>query len=87
MTEAQELARSDTFSKMSDAEHRLHADLHLAAIDIASIPKKLEGAREEVKLINEALTKTLAAEAAALVDKKVGKRKAAADAQADKRRR
>lgn len=87
MTEAQELARSDAFSKMTDAEHRLHADLHLAAIDIKSIPEKLKGAREEAKLINEALTKSIAAEAAALVDKKVGKRKAAADAQPDKRKR
>ena len=87
MTEAQDLARSDAFSKMTDAEHRLHAELHFAAIDIKSIPKKLEGAREEVKLMNEALTKSIASEAAALVEKKVGKRKATTQAETDEKRR
>ena len=88
MTEAQEFVRSTAFSNMTDAEHRLHVEIHLAAIDIASIPKKLESAREEVKLMNSALMKSITAEAAALIDKKVGKRKATAQADVlDKRRR
>ena len=64
MTEAQEFVRSTAFSNMTYAEHRLHIELHLAAIDIASIPTKLESAREEVKLMNFALMKSITAEAA-----------------------